>query len=198
MSSADAVPRAGPPPPGVRLRAAVPSDAEDLGRVHVDAWRVGYRTLMPQGFLDGLDPVARAAWWTQVLRDGPDAVGTPFAAGAPDVGDRRVLVAEVAGGVRGFAIFGTDHESGADGRVYALNVDPPAWGRGLGRALLAAAEADLAARGWTRAVLWVLSANTRARRCYERAGWSADGRARVEDLAEGVPIDEVRYVKRLT
>lgn len=131
VSTADDARPAGPLPPGVRLRAAVPTDADDLGRVHVDAWRFGYRTLIPPGFLDGLDPVARAAWWTQVLQDGENAVGTPFAAGAPDVGDRRALVAEQAGRVRGFVVFGTDHESGADGRVHALNVDPPSWGRGL-------------------------------------------------------------------
>lgn len=46
-------------------------------------------------------------------------------------------------------------------------------------------------------MLWVLTGNARARRCYERAGWSADGAARVEELAAGVPIDEVRYVKGL-
>ena len=48
------------------------------------------------------------------------------------------------------------------GEVYAINVDPPAWGRGAGRALLAAATASLDAR-FAVSILWVVDGNQRAR-----------------------------------
>jgi RimJ/RimL family protein N-acetyltransferase len=41
-------------------------------------------------------------------------------------------------------------------------------------------------------VLWVLEANERARRFYERGGWKADGETRVEAIS-GQPVPQVRY-----
>ena len=41
--------------------------------------------------------------------------------------------------------------------------------------------------------LWVLEANTRARRFYERAGFALDGGWQSEEIATGVFLDEVRY-----
>jgi ribosomal protein S18 acetylase RimI-like enzyme len=73
--------------------------------------------------------------------------------------------------VLGFCAAG--HARGDDelglGELYALNVDPAAWGRGAGRALLAAATTWLDAR-FRSSILWVLEANPRARRLYEARG----------------------------
>ena len=45
-------------------------------------------------------------------------------------------------------------------------------------------------------VLWVVPGNARARRFYERSGWSADGAERVAEV-NGVTVPECRYAKRL-
>ena len=53
-----------------------------------------------------------------------------------------------------------------------LAVDPAGWGGGVGSDLLRYAD-DLARAGGARSLeLWVLESNERARRLYERAGWS--------------------------
>ncbi len=70
-------------------------------------------------------------------------------------------------------------------------------GRGIGRALLAHAVNDLRARRFTRATLWVLGTNARARRFYEAAGWRADGATKVE-TRDGAALREVRYAMDLT
>jgi hypothetical protein len=44
--------------------------------------------------------------------------------------------------------------------------------------------------------LWVLESNARARRFYARAGFTADGSAKQEDIA-GSPVTEVRYRRPL-
>lgn len=49
------------------VRVAREADAEALARVHVDSWRAAYQGLMPQEYLDGLDPAERAAQWRQAL-----------------------------------------------------------------------------------------------------------------------------------
>ena len=51
-------------------------------------------------------------------------------------------------------------------------VEPGRWGDGLGAALLDFVEAEVRRRGFRRFRLHVLEENERARRLYERHGWS--------------------------
>jgi GNAT superfamily N-acetyltransferase len=82
----------------------------------------------------------------------------------------------------------------AAGWERVLGVERPR-GTGAGRALLEAAQAELARLGFDETVLWVLPANARARRFYELAGWASDGTERTVD-ALGVTVPEVRYRRR--
>jgi ribosomal protein S18 acetylase RimI-like enzyme len=59
--------------------------------------------------------------------------------------------------------------------IYALYADPDSWGRGFGRALWAELESRLRETGCREVTLWVLEANTRARRFYESLGFVGDG-----------------------
>lgn len=57
------------------VRAACPGDAMEVAGVHVRAWQVGYRGLLPDAYLDGLRAEERAARFYR--RDGwvPDGHG---------------------------------------------------------------------------------------------------------------------------
>jgi ribosomal protein S18 acetylase RimI-like enzyme len=156
----------------MELRAAVPSDALAVARVHVRAWQVGYHGLLPAGYLESLRAEDRAARYTFGRAEGP-----------------RTTVAIDAGALVGFA---TIH--GAE--LCALHVDPDAWGRGVARALIAQGRADLAAAGVDEAVVWVLVGNARAERFYQRDGWAADGTRR-SDTVWGAAVDELAYRRRL-
>jgi CTP:molybdopterin cytidylyltransferase MocA len=63
--------------------------------------------------------------------------------------------------------------------------------------LLDAGAATLRDEGFDRGLLWVLEANTRARRFYERQGWRVGKPIRVEDIG-GNQVTEVRYEIDLT
>ncbi len=70
-----------------------------------------------------------------------------------------------------------DHPHDPLGEVYVLGVDPPAQGRGLGRALALAGVHHLRARGLTTALLYVDSDNARAIALYTSLGfatWDSD------------------------
>jgi len=168
--------------PTVVVRQAVPGDPPAMAALHVRAWRATYAGLIPDEFLAGLKVEDREAMWRR-------SVTAPEVAPA----ERVILVAEQGGAVVGFAAAG--HARGDDefglGELYALNVDPPAWGRGAGRALLAAATAWLDAR-FRASVLWVVERNPRARALYERAGWSVDGATKIEDYG-GAAVNNCRY-----
>ena len=165
------------------IRAALPADAESISRVHIGTWQRAYRGLVGDAFLDSLSERAegRVMWWRQQLESGATA-----------------LVTEEAGRVTGFVGFGGAERptEGELGEVYAIYVGAAYWGRGHGRALMVAAQGALRARGSTAAVLWVLATNERARRFYERGGWTVDGGTKTEQIG-GELLEEVRYRRPL-
>jgi len=68
--------------------------------------------------------------------------------------------------------------------------------RGVGSALLAAAEAELCSIGYTRAFLYALDTGLPARRFYERRGYAPDG-ASVPAEIGGETVTDLRYVKMI-
>lgn len=165
----------------MHVRTARPSDAAAMGALVVRAWQAAYRGLMPDDYLDGLTVDDRADQWTRILTGDLEP-------------PRAAFVAEDDGRVVGFVAVGGEMEvaDAVRGQVYALNVDPDRWGRGVGRALLAAGCGHLRAVGFATAVLWVHRDNARACRFYRASGWHADGAERRAD-ALGVEVPEVRY-----
>jgi GNAT superfamily N-acetyltransferase len=167
------------------IRPGRPEDARAVAEVHVASWRYAYRGLLPDDYLEKLsvdEREARLLAW--------------FADPTPRSG---ILVAEEAGRIVGFVTFGPsrDDDVGEEtGEVPAIYVAPAATGAGIGRALLEKATAASRETGFTRASLWVLERNERARRFYEKAGWRWDGTVSHHDFdCANRPV--VRYVTDL-
>ena len=93
------------------------------------------------------------------------------------------------GRVAGFAFTG-----GCELRFFYTH--PGVWGRGYGRALLAAAEEELRRSGCEEAFVYTEERNDRPLRVYAAAGWRPDGGVKERDWL-GVPIRELRLTKRL-
>ena len=106
----------------------------------------------------------------------------------------HTLVAEVEGGMMGFANLGAarDEPEAETGELFAIYVLPEASGGGVGRALMAETLARLRAEGFAEAILWVLEDNPRTRRFYELAGWRLDGGVKDEEWL-GTVVRELRY-----
>ena len=163
-------------------------DVPEIAGVHVQSWQAAYRGLLPQAYLDGLDPAQRIGQWEQSLS-------------APDGSDRGTLVVDADGRLSGFVSYGParddDADSGRAGEIYAIYLIPAAWDGGIGRQLMAAALDRLGEAGFDQVILWVLDSNARARRFYEAGGWRADEAAKHDD-SFGVPMTEVRYCRSLS
>jgi hypothetical protein len=54
----------------MNIRRATSSDADALAKVHIDAWRMAYRGLVPDSYLDSLDFDLRAERWRESLATG--------------------------------------------------------------------------------------------------------------------------------
>jgi ribosomal protein S18 acetylase RimI-like enzyme len=161
------------------------SDCARVAEIRVDGWRSAYRALIPDSYLDALDPAADAE--------------RHRARFAENDGSVENIVAERAGKVVGWACHGPYRDGEVrtpDAELYGLYVDPGLHGRGVGHALLQESLRRCRVAGHTRVLLWVLKDNTRARRFYERAGCRPDGTEEPFE-ADGVPVPEVRYVREL-
>ncbi|WP_354702251.1 acetyltransferase [Paraconexibacter sp. AEG42_29] len=146
-------------------RRATVADARPIAAVQLRAWWRNYQDIVDtQHFLEW-DEESRAAQWVDTLVTGLS----------------ETFVAEVAGSVCGFATVGPSREqdaAGDEGELWALYVDPPAQGAGVGTRLMAEAEQALRAAGHRAGVLRTLRDNGLARTFYERHGWSfVDGSA---------------------
>lgn len=165
------------------VRAGVVADAPGIAAVHVHAWQAAYRGILSDELLDGLSIEQRAEQWRRILGDDPEL-------------GRCTTVAEQDGEVLGFAHTGPSRDDDADsaaiGELNAIYVRPDAFGTGVGRALMDAALAWFAAGGYSAATLWVVDANARAIRFYERAGWRPDG-SRKQETIRAEPVTELRY-----
>jgi ribosomal protein S18 acetylase RimI-like enzyme len=161
------------------LHTAEPADAEAVAAVHVRSWKVAYRGLLPDEYLDRLRPQDRAPHYT-----------------FGDRGPHRPLttVATEHGEICGFATTGPSRDADrvGSGELYALYVDPASWNLGVGRALMSDARERLANAGFADAYLWVLEGNTRAERFYRLAGWTPEGSRRPEEHW-GVVVQETCY-----
>jgi GNAT superfamily N-acetyltransferase len=165
------------------VREATAADADVIARINVAAWRGSYREIVPGRVLDDLS-VERRALILQALLAG---------------GEHGAWIAEEDGEPVAYATAGPSRDPDAaagTGELTSLYVLPARAGHGLGRLLLERVEEGLRARGHTRATLWVLEGNERARRFYELAGWAADGHARTLRWGpDELPV--VRYARRL-
>ncbi|MFD9072137.1 GNAT family N-acetyltransferase [Streptomyces lasiicapitis] len=156
----------------VTLRPATLDDAAAVARIWHEGWADGHLGKVPPTLV---------------------AVRTPqsFGLRAPQrVSD--TVVGVVAGEVAGFVMV-------VDDEVEQVYVDAAHRGTNVARALLAEAERVVAVKGYARAWLAVVSGNARARRFYERNGWTDEGLFEYLAASDSGPIHVPchRYVKRV-
>jgi len=159
------------------IRPARAEEATAVALVHIETWRVAYAHVFPPEELERMS-AERVERRAEMHRRSPP------------------IVAEVDGEIVGFVSVGPANDDDADGELYAIYVLPTHWATGVGHALIQAGEARLRELGHREAVLWVLEDNPRARRFYERAGWTTDGTERPIEVL-GVSVPEIRYTKTL-
>lgn len=169
--------------PAFTIGPAQLEHAPDLARVHVRAWQAAYATILAPDFLAGLSESDRARRWRDILQQ-------------PAAPSQTLVARTDTDGVLAFVSLGPCRDEGAaadQGEIWALYADPAAWGRGLGRALLARAVGELRAQGYRAVSLWVLSDNLRGRRFYEACGFApVAGSAKPFELG-GRVVEEICY-----
>lgn len=126
------------------IRAARMEDVPQIAAVHVRSWQAAYRGLLPQAYLDGLDPGQRIGQWKRIVSAAEGSHG-------------GTLVADAGGRLSGFVSYGPARDDDADsrqaGEIYAIYLVPAAWDEGIGRQLMAAALGHLGEAGFDQVIL---------------------------------------------
>lgn len=170
----------------ITVRPAELDDADAMGVAHGLAWQVAYRGIIADSYLDAIDIPTWSDRWRGILTGeiAVDGIEPPVN-----------LVAEIDGEVVGFANAGRFRNAPDDptvGELWAMYVHPDQWGSAAGYQLMQAAMALFAEQRFQRAYLWVLEENQRARRFYERQGWTAETETMTGEFG-GETVVELRY-----
>jgi ribosomal protein S18 acetylase RimI-like enzyme len=181
------------------IRPAVTADAAAIATIRADSWRAAYASLVPAAALAEATGPASVGAYTENLITRSCAGILVAEPQQPGPSGRQVI---------GFASFGPERDaggppgpppdvspSGTAAELYALYVHPAYWGGQVGWELLTDIVSRATAQQYASLSLWVLEANHRARRFYERGGFAVTGESQVLDDLGGVT--EVRYWRPL-
>jgi ribosomal protein S18 acetylase RimI-like enzyme len=140
------------------IRQAAAADARAIAEVHVASWKVNYRGIVPDAWLDKLSVDSCHASWVLHFEEMKPR-------------ERCFVSLNSANNFTGFANAGPakTFELGTDGELYAIYVAPDAQRSGTGRALMHRAVVHLRDAGFRSMCLWLLKDNP-ARGFYERFG----------------------------
>jgi len=162
------------------IRAAQKSDAGAIAEIHVQTWQRAYENLIPGSYLASLSVKERERNWQQAI----------------EKEEAEVLLSESNSGVSGFIAFGACPDTNTNpetGEIAAIYVLPEFWSTGIGQELWKAAKSRLVERGFSTAVLWVLSENARAIQFYRSVGFTPDLTSEKEINIGGKALKEIRF-----
>ena len=158
----------------MEIRPMAADDVEEVSRLYVRSWQAGYKGLLPQFYLDLLSP---ERWQTAFTGQPGSFVLTE---GGVIAGHSNARPA-------------ADEKMPGWGEVHTLYVLPEFWGRGFGTALLDNSVQWLRTQGFDRIYLWALDGNVRARRLYEKYGFTATTDALLCQVGNA-EVTDIRYV----
>ena len=156
-----------------KIREAIQSDCEGIGKVYCDSWKSAYQNFLPKAYLDLL--TAETCMPHKVSTNDIVLTGQERVLGICHISEARS---------RDYKVWG---------EVVAIYLLPEIWGSGAGSEVLQSALRKLKQKGFKNVCLWVLKDNIRARNFYEKNGFKISGNEREIEIAE-CRVSEVEYI----
>lgn len=162
----------------MKIRTAGVQDLETVSRIHALSWKTTYRGILPDDFLDQLS----YRRWVAPLKDMMEQ-------------GLEIRVIEEEEKPFGCITFSAarDQAFAGWGEIVSFHLLLEARGKGYGRLLIQDAVRQLKEKGYSKIYLWVLEKNERARRFYEKNGFTWNG-DRLEGEEGGRKVTDLRYV----
>lgn len=153
------------------------TENDDFSAVHniyEESWKFAYKGIIPQEWLESRP---KERWGGNILKNGRTDIGV-----------------FIDGKIIGTACYCQSRwEKFKDfGEVVAIYLLPEYIGQGIGSALMERCINELAVLGYEKLLLWVLEENTRARKFYEKHGFTLTEEY-MDDNIGGRDLREIMY-----
>ncbi|ANH69711.1 GNAT family N-acetyltransferase [Mitsuaria sp. 7] len=168
----------------IQIRPATLRDAKAIAQIQVSSAQDAYKEFWPDTALNGLSVAQRQAYWREAI----------------NMCEPQVLVAHLDNEVMGFVGFDRSRDKGTPsttGEIWAMYAMPAHWDKGVGQALVEAAQEGLQEEGCTRVTLWTYKNNDRAMRFFEIAGFKVENDSVKAVDVEGRALEQLRLQRSL-
>ena len=162
----------------MEIRYITPADDKmTISRIYEESWKYAYKGIIPQDYLESL-PEGR---WVANLENS----------------NGGTLVCVDNGRIVGTSSFCESrfNQFKGWGEIISIYLLPDYMGRGFGKALFHSVIVELKKMGYRNIFLWVLEKNLRARKFYEKEGFSMSDEY-LDDNIGGKDVREIRYIYR--
>ena len=163
------------------IRRVLPDEAYEYAACHIACWRAAYKGIVPDLYLDSM--LAEQEQRTEKCRQqlcNPD--GYEFYCA---VSDNKMVGRLILSKSR-------DEDKPDAGEIAAIYLRREYWDKGYGRQMMNYSISALKRMDYHEIILWVLEKNSRARRFYEKCGFTHDGTKK--EVLIGRLLTEIRYV----
>lgn len=153
-------------------------DRFEISRIYEESWKFAYKDIIPQSYLES---IPAGSWASDLDKEGMNTL---------------VLIED--GKFIGTSSYCKSRFSDFRdfGEIVSIYFLPQYIGKGYGRQLMDAAVGELGHLGFHDIFLWVLEENIRARKFYEKAGFTL-GEGCLDDNIGGKELREIQYCKKI-
>jgi len=164
------------------IRKVGPEDAYEYAANHIACWKAAYTGIISDEYLSNMSVEQMADRNLAALTD-QSAI--------------RYYCMEYDGKMIGRLVFGAGRDEDKPGaaEIAAMYLLDSFWYKGYGRQMMEFSVCELQYMCYSEVFLWVLEANDRAKRFYEKCGFVFDGAAREYNI--DTPQRIVRYTRSL-
>lgn len=163
----------------MEIRKATLDDVKDISRIHALSWKLAYKGIIPQAYLDEL----KEDFWVSA-----------FATWIKDNVFSVQLILENGSAV-GCVAYGKSRDKCLPnwGEIVSVYLLPEYFSKGYGSKLLESALLDLIQSGYQNSNLWVLKENQRARHFYEKNKLQCNKDECICEIM-GEKLTDIRYI----
>ena len=148
----------------IKIREAVVADAASIATININTWKIAYKGIIPQAYLDSLSIDEKIPRWKKTIAHLKENCKQIFVAEVFNLNKNKIV---------GFSVGGPSHfeKTRIDGELYAIYILPAYWRQKIGTRLFYSMIDYFLNRNYKDMIIWSLKDNP-ACKFYKKMGGS--------------------------